>query len=66
MDKKKDKWYSLKNILKKYMLHYFQLKIKNDAIGAYLAKIKMVEILYYWWCGQVEKTIKYLYTKCQR
>ena len=45
---------------------HFQLKVGYGAIGFYLAKIKMVETSHYWWCGQAEQTVEYLYTKCQQ
>ena len=56
----------LGNTSKKYASRYFQLKVGHGAIGAYLAKIGMVETPQCWWCGQAEQTVEHLYTKCRR
>lgn len=46
------------NTSKKYASHYFLLKVGHGAIGAYLAKIGVVETLQCWWCGQAEQSVK--------
>lgn len=45
---------------KKYAPHGFQLKVGPGAIGAYLAKIEVVEAPQCWWSDQAEQSVKYL------
>ena len=56
----------LANTSKNYASRYLQLKVGHGAIGAYLAKIGVVETPQCWWCGQVEQSVEHLYTKCRR
>ena len=51
---------------KKYASRYLQLKVGHGAIGTYLAKIGVIETPQCWWCGQAEKSVEHLYTKCRR
>lgn len=51
---------------KKYAARFYQLKVGHGAVGNYLARIGVIETPPCWWCGQAERSVEHLYTKCRR
>lgn len=54
------------NVSKKYALQYYQLKVGHGVIKSFLAKIRKIEILQYWWCKKPVQWVEHLYTKCYK
>lgn len=52
--------------LKKYAMHFYQLKIGHGAIGTFLARIGVMETPECWWCAAQEQTVIHLYTECRK
>lgn len=50
---------------KKYVTQFYQLKVGQKVVKNYLAKIRVIEIPQYWWCGQAKQSVEHFYTKCQ-
>lgn len=51
---------------KKYASRFFQLKVGYGAVGVFLEIIGAVETAKFWWCGQAEQSVVYLYTECRK
>ena len=51
----------LRNVSKKYVARYYQLKVGHGVVGIFLARIGATEILKCWWCGAHEQTAVHLY-----
>ncbi len=51
---------------KEYASRYYQLKVGHDAVGTYLARIKVIETPKCWWCEVAEQTVEHLYTRCHK
>lgn len=57
---------TLGSALKKYAMRFYQLRIGHGAVGAFLAKIGVINTPECWWCGAHEQTVIHLYTECRR
>lgn len=56
----------LENVLKKYVLQYYQLKVGHGAVRTFLTKIRKIEIPQCWWCKEPIQLVEHLYAKCRR
>ena len=52
--------------LKKYVMHFYQLKIGHGAIGTFLARIGVMETPECSWCAAQEQTVVHLYTEYRK
>lgn len=51
---------------KKYAARYYQLKTGHGEVGAFLARIGVLESPKCWWCEAREQAVIHLFTECRR
>lgn len=55
----------LRNTPKKYASRYYQLNVRDGAVGAYLTRIRVIETSKCSWSKDVLQSVEYLFTKCR-
>lgn len=54
----------LVEILIKYVIQFYQLKIRHKIVKVFFIKIKIIDILKYWKCKTEKQIVIYFYIEC--